>query len=170
MQSQIQQKPRGHLRIRQQLRSGPLQRVRLGLPPSSLDVSYEKTETLSTVAAALPKGKPHSSSAFRWRSHFCFPTIFVVVQSLSHVQLFATLWTVACQASLSFTVPWSLLKLRSMTSVMPSNHLVLCRPLSLLPSVFASIRVFSSELALGISWPKYWSFSFSISSLYLTLI
>ena len=81
----------------------------------------------------------------------------VVVQSLSHVQLFATPWTAACQASLSFTIFCSLLKLMSIESVMPSNHLVLCCPL-LLPSVFPSIRVFSNESALCIKWPKYWSF------------
>ena len=89
--------------------------------------------------------------------------MFVAVQSLSHVQLFATLWTAARQASLPFTISWSLLKLMSIESVMPSNHLVLCRPLLLLPSVFPSIRVFSNELALRVRWPKYWSFSFSIS-------
>ena len=82
---------------------------------------------------------------------------------LSHVQLFATPWTTARQASLSFTISWSLLKLMSIELVMPSNHLILCRPLLLLLSVFPSIRVFSSELALRIRWPKYWSFSFSIS-------
>ena len=70
--------------------------------------------------------------------------------------------TAACQASLSFTISWSLLKLMSIESIMPSNHLVLCRPLLLLPSIFPSIRVFSSESALHIRWPKYWSFSFSI--------
>ena len=87
----------------------------------------------------------------------------VIVQSLSHVQFFATPWTVACQASLSITNSWSLLKLMSFESVMPSNHLILCHPLFLLPSVFPSIRVFSNELALCIRWPKYWSFSFGIS-------
>ena len=86
-----------------------------------------------------------------------------VVQSLSRVRLFATRRTVARQASLSVFMPWSLLKLMSIESVMPSSHLVLCRPLLLLPSVFPSIRVFSSESALCIKWPKYWSFSFSIS-------
>ena len=74
-----------------------------------------------------------------------------------------TPWTVAHQASLSFTIPWSLLKLMSIESVMPSNHLILCCPLLLLPSVIPSIRVFSSESALHIRWSKYWSFSFSIS-------
>ena len=86
----------------------------------------------------------------------------VVVQLLSHVQLFVTPWTAACQeASPSFTI-WSLLKLMSIESVMPSNHLVLCRPL-LLPSVFPSVREFSNESVLCIRWSKYWSFSFSIS-------
>ena len=87
----------------------------------------------------------------------------VVIQSLSHVQLFATLWTAARQDSLSFTISWSLLQLMSTESVMPSNHLVLCHPLVLLPSIFLSIRVFSNESVLRIRWPKYWSFSFSTS-------
>ena len=81
----------------------------------------------------------------------------------SLVQVFATPWTAAHQASLSFTISQSLLKLMSIESVMPSNHLILCHPLLLLPSVFPSIRVFSSELALPIRWPNYWSFSFIIS-------
>ena len=88
-------------------------------------------------------------------------TIFVVVQSLSPIWLFVTTWTAAHEASLSFTVSQSLLKLMSIELVMPSNHLILCHPL-LLPSVFPSIRVFSSELAPQIRWPKYWSFSSSI--------
>ena len=86
----------------------------------------------------------------------------LAVQSLSCVQLFATPWTAARQTFLSFTISWSLLKLMSIESVMSSNHLILCRPLLLLPSVFASIKVFS-ESALHIRWPEYWSFSFSIS-------
>ena len=90
-------------------------------------------------------------------------TFTVVVHSLSPVWLFATPWTAACQASLSFTISWSFFKLMSTELVMPSNHLVLCHPLLLLPSVFSSIRVFSSELILCIMWPKYWTFSFSIS-------
>ena len=85
------------------------------------------------------------------------------VQSLSHVWLLATPWTTARQASLSITNSWTLLKLRSIESVMPSNHLTLCHPLLLLPSIFPSIRDFSNKLALCIRWPKYWSFSFSIS-------
>ena len=84
-------------------------------------------------------------------------------QSLSCVWLFATPWTAARQASLSFTISWSLLKLLSIELVMPSNHLFLCHPLLLLPSVFPSIRVFSNKSALPIRWPKYWSLSFSIS-------
>ena len=87
----------------------------------------------------------------------------VVIQSLSHVQLFVTPWTAAGQVSLSFTVFWSLLKLLSIESVMPSSHLILRHPL-LLPSIFPSIRVFSNESVLRIRWPKHWSFSFSISS------
>ena len=84
-------------------------------------------------------------------------------QLLSHVQLFATPWTAAHQASLSFTISQSLLKLMSIESVMPSNHLILCRPLLLLLSIFPSTGVFSNELALCITWPKYWTFSFCIS-------
>ena len=86
----------------------------------------------------------------------------VVVQLLSHVRLFATPWTAARQASLSFTISWSLLKLIFMELVMPFNHLILGH-LLLLPSIFLSIRVFSDDLALHIRWPKYWNFSFSIS-------
>ena len=86
---------------------------------------------------------------------------FSSFQSLSRVQLFVTPWTTAHQASLSITNPWSLIKLMSM--VMPSNYLILYHPLLLLPSIFPSIRVFSNESVLWIRWPKYWSFSFSIS-------
>ena len=89
--------------------------------------------------------------------------MFSSVQSLSHVRLFATPWTVAYQASLSITNSWSLLKLMSIVLVMPSNHLILCCPLLLPPSIFPSIGVFSNESFLHIRWPKYWSFSFSIS-------
>ena len=85
------------------------------------------------------------------------------VQSLSRVWQFGTPWTAAGQASLSITNSWSLLKFMSVESVMPFNHLILCRPLLFLSSNFPSIRVFSNELVLPIRWPKYWSFSFSIS-------
>ena len=86
-----------------------------------------------------------------------------VAQSLSRVQLFETPWTAACQASLSITNSQSLPKLMSIEFLMPSNYLILCCPLLLPPSIFPSIRVFSNESALRITWPKYWSFSFSIS-------
>ena len=85
------------------------------------------------------------------------------VQSLSHVQLFVTPWTALCQASLSITNSWSLLKLMSIELVMPSNDLILFHPLLLLSSIFPSISVFSNDSVLHIRWPKYWSFSFSIS-------
>ena len=96
---------------------------------------------------------------------FCFffsRCLFSSIQSLSRVQLFTTPWTAACQASLSIINSQSLLKLMSITSVIPSNHLILCH-LLLLPSIIPSISVFSIELVLLIEWPKYWSFSFSIS-------
>ena len=98
--------------------------------------------------------------------------MYTVVQSLSCVWLLATPWTVACQASLSFTLSQSLLKLVSIESVMSSNHLILCHPLLLLPSIFPSIKVFSNELVLHISWSKHWSFSFGIrpSNVYYGLI
>ena len=87
----------------------------------------------------------------------------VAVQSLSGIQLFVTPLTAACPVSLSFSMSQSLLKLTSIESVMPSNHLILCHHLLLLASIFPSIRVFSNELALRIRWPKYWSFSISVS-------
>ena len=85
------------------------------------------------------------------------------VQSISHVWLFATPWTAACQTSLSITNSWSLPKFMSIESVMSSSHLILCRPLLLLPPIFSSIRVFSNESALWIRWPKCWSFNFNIN-------
>ena len=94
----------------------------------------------------------------------------VQFSSLSRVQLFVTPRIVACQASLSITNSWSLLKLKSIQSVMPSNHLILCRPLLLLPSIFSSIRIFSSKSVLRIRWPKYWSFSISPFNEYSGLI
>ena len=93
----------------------------------------------------------------------CSERPFSSVQSLSCVRIFVTPWTAAHQASLSITNSRSFLKLMSIESVMPSNHLILCRPLLLLPSIFPSIRVFSNESVLHIRWQKYWSFSFSIS-------
>ena len=97
------------------------------------------------------------------RDHYVFLDSVGSVQSLSHVRLFATPWTAACQASLSITNSRSLLRLMSTESVMPSNHLILCHPLLLPPSIFPGIRVFSSESALRIRCSKYWSFSFNIS-------
>ena len=92
------------------------------------------------------------------------PVQFRSAQSLSHVPLFVTSWAAARQASLSITNSRSSLRLTSIESVMPSSHLILCRPLLLPPSIFPSIRVFSNESVLHIRWPKYWSFSFSTSS------
>ena len=94
----------------------------------------------------------------------------VGVQSLSHVQLFTTPWITTCQASLSFTVSWNLLKFMSIESVILSNHLILCCPRLLLHFVFPNIRVFSNESALHIRWPKCWSFSISPSNEYSELI
>ena len=112
-----------------------------------------------------------SHSLLQWSSHSGIelgsPAIQVVqfssVQSLGHVRLFATPWTTALQVSLSITNSQSLLKVMSIESVMPSNHLILRHPLLLLPSIFPSIRVFSNESALHIRWPKYWSCNFNIS-------
>ena len=99
----------------------------------------------------------------RWIEAETVSVQFSSVQSLSRVRLFVTPWTSALQASLSITNSWNLLRLMSIESVMPSNHLILCHPLFFLPSIFPSIRVFSNEPVLHIRWPKYWSFSFSIS-------
>ena len=96
-------------------------------------------------------------------SYNIYPLQFSSVQSLSRVQLFATPWIAACQGSLSITNSRSSLKLASIESVMPSSHLILCRPLLLLPLIPPSIKVFSNESTLCMRWPKYWSFSFSIS-------
>ena len=104
------------------------------------------------------------------RSKQYLPRSEVVVLPPSCVRLFVTPWSAACQASLSFTISWSLLKLMFIESVMLSNHLVLCHPLLLMPSIFPSIRVFSNELAFCIGWSKYWSFSISLSNEYSGLI
>ena len=111
-------------------------------------------------------GLPHCRQILYPLSHQGSPRILEwvrSVQSLSRVRLFSTPWTAAHQASLSITIFCSLLKFLSIESVMPSNYLILCHPLLLLPSIFPSIRGFSSESALCITWPKYWTFSFSIS-------
>ena len=129
------------------------------------------------------KTKSACYSRYLLTSYFCIPIpcdekdifLFLVlvleglevfissVQSLSRVWTFVTPWTTACQASLSITNSQGLLKLMSIESVMPSNHLILCHPLLLLPSIFPSIRVFSNESALRIRWPKYWNLSFNMS-------
>jgi len=106
---------------------------------------------------------PQVSRKLTMSSLFILSITTCSVQSLSHVPLFATPWTAARQASLSITNSWSLLKLMFIVSVKPSNHLILCHPLLLLPSIFPSIRVFPNESVLRIRWPEYWSFSFSIS-------
>ena len=105
-----------------------------------------------------------STVTHRFTNNKCRSHIFLSsVQSLSHVRLFVTPWTAACQAFLSITNCQSLPRPMSIESVMPSNHLILCRPPLLMPSVFTSVSVFSNESALHIRWPKYWSFSFKIS-------
>ena len=99
-----------------------------------------------------------------WGIFFCWDLTFSCWWLFStSVQLLSRVWTVAHQASLPITNSWSLLKLKSIESVMPSNHLILCCPLLLLPSIFPSIRVFSNESVLHTRWPKYWSFSFSLN-------
>ena len=115
-----------------------------GIKLASLCLLLWQVESLPTE----PPGKPKDMCS---------------VQLLSHVWLFTTLWTAEYQGSLSITNSWSLLKLMSIKSVMPSNHLILSCPLLLLPSIFPSIRVFSKESVLSIRWPNYWSFNFSIS-------
>ena len=131
----------------------------------------------------LPNGKSmcHSHSKLRkgFQGGYIFSKIHIFTwlfplpssgQLLSCVRLFETPWTAACQASLSIASSWSLLKFMSIESVMPSNHLILCCPLLLLPSIFPSIRVFSNESGLRISWPKYWSFSILYPSSSQTLV
>ena len=127
----------------------------------------------------LDKTKPLSHTSRSWRkrnqllTNCFFPTTFAIHlwshsvqfssdQSLSHVRFFTTLWITARQASLSITNSWSSPRLTSIESVMPSSHLILCRPLLLLPPIPPSIRVFSNKSTLRMRWPKYWSFSFSI--------
>ena len=121
-------------------------------PPGSSVRGILQERVLAWFACALLQGSRYFSQS-----------VSQSVQSLSHVPLFVAPWTAACQASLSITNSHSLLKLLSIESVMPSNHLILCRPLLLLPSIFPSIRVFSNESALHMRWPKYWSFTFNTS-------
>ena len=118
-------------------------------PPAFFSEQYILEQFILDVSCSVQHREPHVGAA--------------VVQSPNRVRLSVTPWTAAHQASLSFTICRSLLKLMSIDSVMLSNHLILCHPLLLLPSIFPSIRVFSNESALCIRWPKHWSFSFSIS-------
>ena len=139
-----------------------------------IDMSYEESTAEEEIAGAIfsrliteamfEQGPPWLK---QWINQFscgkiCWEVV-AVVQSLSHVWLFVTPQSTAHQASLSFTISWSLCKLMFIESVTPSNHLILCGPLPILSSIFPRIRVFTNELALHIRWPKYWSFSFSIS-------
>ena len=123
---------------------------------------------VSALCRILPETKltapwPHSIGS-PWLSNLAHAKCcWGAVQSLSRLQLFETKWTTACQAPLSSTISLSLLRFMSIGSVMLSNHLILCCPLLLLPSIFPNIRVFSNESILHIQWPKYWSFSFSIT-------
>ena len=138
---------------------------------SLLPVSFlfsTKRENASKNTCSLLKSKkntkisciltPRNSFSVYTPKHFS-AFQFSSFQSLSHVQLFVTPWIAACQASLSITNPWSSLRLTSIESVMPSSHLILCRPLLLLPPIRPTIRVFSNESTLRMRWPKYWTFS-----------
>ena len=125
--------------------------------------SFFSTEKFVMIDCSSAPWKPKVWNKEAFKGFKGLLAQFSSVQSLSCVQLFATSWIAACQASLSFTVSQSLLKLMCIESVMPSNQLVLCLPHLLLPSIFPSIRVCSNESVLHIKWPKYWSFSFSIS-------
>ena len=140
-----------------------------------LSTSYVLIPGLFTTYKVLNKGNmiPDLMGAYSpWEQQMMKKNLhrFIAVQSLSHVWLFATPWTAACQISLFFTISWSLLTLVSVESMMPSNHLILCQLLLLLLSIFPSIRVFSNEFALPIRWLKYWSFSISPSNEYSGLI
>ena len=118
----------------------------------------------------LKKTDEWTDILYSWAGRLNIAKMVVVVQSLSLIELFVIPWTAALQASLSFTISQSLLKLMSIELVMPSSHLILRCPLLLLPSIFSSIRVFSNESALCIRWLKYWSFSISPSNKYSGLI
>ena len=137
------------------------QRIEWSLHKGSLQES--KWNKINKITSVRYWAHWSVSMDFSLRIFMWYSVQFSSVQLLSRVWLFATPWTAAYQASLSITNSWSLLKLMSIESVMPSNHLILCRPLLLLPSIFPSIRVFSTDSVLHIRWPKYWSFSFSIS-------
>ena len=130
-------------------------------------VKTELHNSEHTLNCLLKSDRLHKMSEMilysEWRIHGKWKNQFYSVQSISRVWLFATLWTAAHQVSLSLTNSWSSPKLMSIESVMPSNQLILCPPLPLLPSIFPNIRVFPNESALHIRWPKYWHFSFNTS-------
>ena len=130
------------------------------LSPGNITIIYPVSGNTFTIHSKYQNNFKKDSYI---RLYIQFLLVNLVVQLLSRVWLLATPWTAACQASLSFTISWSLLKLMSIESVMPSNYLILCHPLLLLPSIFPSIRVFSNDLAVCIGWPRYSSFSFSIN-------
>ena len=131
--------------------------VRRFLGGHKFSSNLDKYQGWQLVHCMVRPGLPHRRQTIPYLSHQ-----FSSVQSLSHVRLFVTPWISACQASQSITNSWSSLKLRSIKSVMPSSHLILCHSLFLLPPIPPSIRVFSNESILHMRWPKYWSFSFSI--------
>ena len=132
-------------------------------PPSWASLPPPTPSHPLSCRVALDLSSLCHTANFHWLSSFTYSFV-VVFQSLSRIQLFATPCIAAYQASLPSTIFWSLLKFMSIESVMPSNHLILCRPLLLLLSIFPSIRVFSNELALRVRWPKHWSFSISPSN------
>ena len=129
-----------------------------------INIPHQRGTFVTTDELAMTHhSHPESTVYTGVQSWACIFYQFSSIQSLSSLRLSVTPWTAAHQASLSFTNSRSLLKLKSIKSVMPSDHLILCRPLLLLPSILPSIRVFSNESFLHIRWPKYWTFSFSIS-------
>ena len=132
--------------------------IKFSSSPIEKGIREKRAKDLNSLFATLKKENSQMNIWKEAPSHQSF-----VIPSLSHVQLFVTPKTAAHWASLSITISQSLLKLMSIESLMPSNHLIFCCPLLLLPSVFPSIRVSLDELALHIRWPKYWSFSFNIS-------
>ena len=123
----------------------------------------EKANTPACSVHSDPMPSPLQAPSLLFFEVFVFQGMAAVAQSLSCVWLFVTQWVATHQASLTLTISWSLLKLISIESMMPSNHLILCQPRLLLPSIFPRIRVFPSKSVLRIKWPKYWSFSFNIS-------
>ena len=137
------------------------------MKPLGFSLKFFNLLSSSAVWSEIYQKQVIVKKSFLWiflkTKHFCRNIQFSSVQSLSHVRLFATPWIAACQAPLSITNSRSSLKLMSIESVMPSSHLILCRPLLLLPTIPPSIRVYSSESTLHMRWPKSWSFSFSIS-------